>query len=1023
MHFDVGSTWRKWDLHVHTPESHTAQYGAGEEAWDRFLDDLGALPPELSVLGINDYISVDGYQRVLEAHAAGRLPKIQAILPVVELRLNDFIGTTAHLSRLNVHILFAPWTSPALIQNQFLASLTTSFILTDKYRNLRASWSAVPTRDALVELGALIKASVPPKELVKYGSDFVEGFNNWVIPLPAVTKALDNTSFAETPLVALGKTEWESIPWNDNTIAAKKNLVSSVDLLFTAASSASAYELSMDKLRSAGVNDRLLDCSDAHHYSTSTDKDRIGNCGTWICADPTLAGLKHALWEYRARVYIGDKPPLLVHQETDPTNYISRITIRPVDPIRPPEPKFDIDLPLNSGFVAVIGNKGSGKSALLDTLALAANSHSQDDYTFLSEQRFRNPRNNKAPHFLVSIQTADGEETEPVPLSNAPDRDSPERIRYLPQSLLERLCNKEPGSADDAFEAELRSIIFSHVPEHQRLGSGSLDELLRRRGHALDQEIEQWRTKLADLNRATARLEERGRGSRRRMLERGLRAVADQLAAHDAAQPPIPIAPDQVATEQVQRASEELAEARRLMETTVAEEEVVKGGYATTRQRLDDATNLLRSLRSLRSAINERFAELVETASAIGLNAHDLVRVELDERPVQAVLDQSNEAITALNLQLLSDGDLAIRKADLTERIARLEEQLDEPRKQYEQQRRQLEAWAEARERLVGGPTLDGTLEFFKNELGLAEAVPSRLNELWVERNLISQRIHSLLLEKLTMYRELYEPVQQFLDENELAKQQFSLEFEVDLEIVNFADQFLGLIDRSAAGTFYGVEASMSRVMSRIKSSSPQSWSSVAEFIAAHYDDLHADRRASTTGGTIDSPADLLRKGVTLAELYDYLFGLSYLEAHYELRSEGRTIAELSPGQKGTILLMFYLLVDQSGRPIALDQPDENLDSHTIHKLLRPAIRAAKVKRQVLVVTHSPNLAVVGDADQVIVASSDGKEFTYRSGSIESPAIRDLVLEVLEGTWPAFADRQRKYSVTDFDRSIAELEN
>jgi predicted ATPase len=118
---------------------------------------------------------------------------------------------------------------------------------------------------------------------------------------------------------------------------------------------------------------------------------------------------------------------------------------------------------------------------------------------------------------------------------------------------------------------------------------------------------------------------------------------------------------------------------------------------------------------------------------------------------------------------------------------------------------------------------------------------------------------------------------------------------------------------------------------------------------------------------------------------------------------------------------MFYLLVDQSGRPIALDQPDENLDSHTIHKLLRPAIRAAKVKRQVFVVTHSPNLAIVGDADQVIVASSDGKEFTYRSGSIESPEIRDLVLEVLEGTWPAFADRQRKYSVTEFDRSFVAL--
>src|SRR5207237_400729 len=114
-----------------------------------------------------------------------------------------------------------------------------------------------------------------------------------------------------------------------------------------------------------------------------------------------------------------------------------------------------------------------------------------------------------------------------------------------------------------------------------------------------------------------------------------------------------------------------------------------------------------------------------------------------------------------------------------------------------------------------------------------------------------------------------------------------------------------------------------------------------------------------------------------LETLYDFLYGLSYIVAEYELRSDGRPITELSPGQKGTILLMFYLLVDQTGRPIALDQPDENLDNQTVRTLLRPAIRAAKKTRQVFVVTHSPNLAVVGDADQVIVASSNGDEITY----------------------------------------------
>lgn len=109
MTYPTGSEWRKWDLHVHTPASHTSRYGRDEHAWERFLTGLAGLP---SVIGINDYIWVDGYDRVLAAHAEGRLPNIEAIFPVIELRIADFIGTEGRLSRLR-HPLFmkvaVPW--------------------------------------------------------------------------------------------------------------------------------------------------------------------------------------------------------------------------------------------------------------------------------------------------------------------------------------------------------------------------------------------------------------------------------------------------------------------------------------------------------------------------------------------------------------------------------------------------------------------------------------------------------------------------------------------------------------------------------------------------------------------------------------------------------------------------------------------------------------------------------------------------------------------------------------------------
>lgn len=89
----AGSTWKKWDLHVHTPSSVVHNYpGNEDEAWAAFLADLEALPPEFKAIGLNDYIFIDGYARARKAKADGRLKNIDLLLPVIELRLDKFAG-------------------------------------------------------------------------------------------------------------------------------------------------------------------------------------------------------------------------------------------------------------------------------------------------------------------------------------------------------------------------------------------------------------------------------------------------------------------------------------------------------------------------------------------------------------------------------------------------------------------------------------------------------------------------------------------------------------------------------------------------------------------------------------------------------------------------------------------------------------------------------------------------------------------------------------------------------------------
>ena len=101
-----GSVWRKWDLHVHTPDSLVHHYN-GKNPWDEFLSALESLPPEFKVIGINDYLFIDGYRRIINEKANGRLANIDLFLPVIELRLDKFGGSSNHLSRVNYHVIFS----------------------------------------------------------------------------------------------------------------------------------------------------------------------------------------------------------------------------------------------------------------------------------------------------------------------------------------------------------------------------------------------------------------------------------------------------------------------------------------------------------------------------------------------------------------------------------------------------------------------------------------------------------------------------------------------------------------------------------------------------------------------------------------------------------------------------------------------------------------------------------------------------------------------------------------------------
>jgi len=130
------------------------------------------------------------------------------------------------------------------------------------------------------------------------------------------------------------------------------------------------------------------------------------------------------------------------------------------------------------------------------------------------------------------------------------------------------------------------------------------------------------------------------------------------------------------------------------------------------------------------------------------------------------------------------------------------------------------------------------------------------------------------------------------------------------------------------------------------------------------------------------------------------------------IRRVSREFSKLSLGQQQSILLALMLSVDND-KPLIIDQPEDNLDGEFIYSTLVPVLRRAKERRQVIIVTHNPNVAVLGDAEQIIVmkANNDRGEIVAR-GSIDHEITRDSACSILEGAKEAFTRRSKMYGFT-----------
>ena len=128
---------------------------------------------------------------------------------------------------------------------------------------------------------------------------------------------------------------------------------------------------------------------------------------------------------------------------------------------------------------------------------------------------------------------------------------------------------------------------------------------------------------------------------------------------------------------------------------------------------------------------------------------------------------------------------------------------------------------------------------------------------------------------------------------------------------------------------------------------------------------------------------------------------------HFRGRSRGwQPLTQGSPGQQTAALLAFVL--GHGCEPIILDQPEDDLDNTLIYDLLVSQLKEAKLRRQVIVVTHNPNIVVHGDAELVLsLEAGEGQSRIGCSGGLQEEKVREEICRVMEGGREAFESRYR----------------
>lgn len=423
---------------------------------------------------------------------------------------------------------------------------------------------------------------------------------------------------------------------------------------------------------------------------------------------------------------------------------------------------------------------------------------------------------------------------------------------------------------------------------------------------------------------------------------------------------------------------------------------------------LEKLKKFKRELINLRVQFYTLINENKNDLSAMGLDINQAIQLNIDFQLLDQKYKDLNEDVEKLQSEL---ENLKNKLSEIGKKKNELKDQLNEQQKQYQTFSDRLKSLKNRKEELLGDERKPGTINWLKKEL---EYLNKELNQdLESKRKEVIDKAIKIFNKKqelVQLYKKFKNYVEEELNKYEEKLGEYKINIHATLEInKDFSSKFLGFIDKTKQGSFWRATEDVVKDL-LIKDINFENANHIQQFLNRIFECLEEDKRSDVKEES-RYILDQIQKG-QLKEFYDYIFSLKYLQPIYQLKLSEKTIDQLSPGERGALLIVFNLILDKDNIPLLIDQPEENLDNQSIYKILSYFIKLTKQRRQVILVTHNPNLAIVGDAEQIIfvhIDKTNKNKFSFKSGSIENPLINKHASDILEGTLKAFDIRRLKY--------------